>query len=97
MCPPLFSEETTFDSILVNDLLRKRTLQLGFLGGCLREVRLVLQFSFNVKTGENNKYMKMTEAEKGQKYRFTYTSQWELRNLFSVVYIEVTHEAIVTQ
>ena len=39
----------------------------------------------------------MTEAEKGQKYRFTYTSQWELRNLFSVVYIEVTHEAIVTQ
>ena len=50
MCPPLFPEETTFDLILVNDFLRKRPLSLGFLGGLLREFRLVLQRSLNMKT-----------------------------------------------
>ena len=85
MCPPLFSEETIFDSILVSDLLRKQPPQLGILGGHLREVRLVLQRSFNIKTGDiydsliREWPVYENEAEKGQNNRFTYTSPCELR------------------
>ena len=54
---PVF-EWAAYDSIFlscVSDLLRKPPLQLGFLGGRLREVGLVLQSSINVITGENDK------------------------------------------
>ena len=83
-----------------------------FLGGCLRDVRRVLQCSFNIKTDDiyNSSDQRMTSiwkwGRKGTKIQITYTSQCELRkwvrqNLtssrFSIVYIELMHEAKVTQ
>ena len=80
MCPPLFSEATTFDSILVSDHYSLAFWvvayeRFDFYCNALSTSRRVI---FIKVWSENDTFLKKA-TEKGQKSRFTYTSQGELR------------------